>query len=107
MKTIKMILAWMLVFGMMFTCAFAEDISTPAESMEEAANQENADENPVVARLREHEIRLQDVISYAQSMYSEGLITSETDYASALDYLLIYNALPKVVVSELLEEIRA
>lgn len=101
MKTIKMILAWMLVFGMMFACAFAEDISTPAESMEEAANQENADENPVVARLCEHEIRLQDVISYAQSMYSEGLITSETDYASALDYLLIYNALPKVVVSEL------
>lgn len=118
MKTIKMMLAMLLAFAILFTCAFAEtatpvepaasaEPATPvepaesAEPAEEATASEPVDENPVVATLREYEIRLADVQSYAQQMYSEGLVTSATDYAAALDYLLIYNALPKVMVADL------
>ncbi|MBR3928062.1 MAG: peptidylprolyl isomerase [Clostridia bacterium] len=89
MKTMKMILAMLLSVCMLFSCAVSEEAETA----------ENP--NPVIARLREHEVYYQDVVSYAQQMYSEGLIASETDYASALDYLLIYNALPKVMVNDL------
>lgn len=101
MKTMKMIFVWILAVAMLFSCALAEDIATPAEPVEEATSMEGADENPVVARLRDHEVRLEEVMSYAQQMYSEGLIASQTDYASALDYLLIYNALPKIMVAEM------
>ena len=92
MKTLKMLLAMLLALCMLFASAYAET---------DATNEEPADANPVIARLREHEVRLQDVQSYAQQLYSEGLITSQTDYAAALDYLLIYNALPKVMVADL------
>ena len=106
MKTIKMTLAMLLAFAMLLSCAFAENATpvepaTSAEPVEEATQAEPVDENPVVARLREFEIRLADVESYAQQMYSEGLVTSATDYAAALDYLLIYNALPKVMVADI------
>ena len=121
MKTLKMLLAMLLAFAMLFTCAFAETDApeAPAETTEEVpaaepaedapegqpaeetAETEEADENPVIARLGEFEVRLADVQTYAQQMYSEGLISSATDYASALDYLLIYNALPKVMVADL------
>ncbi len=100
MKTIKMMLAMLLAFAMLLSCAFAET-ATPAEPAEEATQTEPVDENPVVATLGEFEIRLADVESYAQQMYSEGLVSSATDYAAALDYLLIYNALPKVMVADL------
>lgn len=101
MKTIRTVLLWMLLASLLLSCAFAEDISTPAEPYEEATASEPADTNPVIARLREFEVRYEDVVTYAQQMYSEGLIASASDYASALDYLLIYNALPKVMVSEI------
>lgn len=100
MKTMKTILAFLLAFGMIFTCAFAET-ATPVEPVSEATLTEPEDTNPVVARLRNHEVRLQDVMSYAEQMYAEGMNASATDYASALDYLLIYNALPKVMVEDL------
>ena len=101
MKNLGKILAFVLAALMLLSCAFAEDIATPAEPGFEATEAEPVDENPVIARLREHEVRYQDVVNYAQQMYSEGLISSSTDYASALDYLLIYNALPKVMVNDL------
>ncbi len=101
MKNIKRMLAFVLAAFMLLSCAFAEDTATPAEPAFEATETEPVDTNPVIARLREHEVRYQDVTNYAQQMYSEGLISSATDYASALDYLLIYNALPKVMVGEL------
>ncbi len=101
MKTIKKIFALVMAVCMLLSYAFAEDIATPAEPGFEATETEPVDTNPVVARLRDHEIRYQDVVNYAQQMYSEGLISSAADYASALDYLLIYNALPKVMVEDL------
>lgn len=100
MKTMIRMLALMLAF-MLLSLAFAEDIATPAEPGFEATETEPADANPVVARLKDREIRYEEVKSYAQQMYSEGLIASATDYASALDYLLIYNALPKVMVNDI------
>lgn len=101
MKTIKKIFALIMAVCMLLCAAFAEDIATPAEPGFEATETEPVDTNPVVARLREYEVRFEDVVNYAQQMYSEGLISSASDYASALDYLLIYNALPKVMVEDL------
>lgn len=101
MKTVKMILAMMMAVMMLMSAAFSEEIATPAQPGFEATETEPADENPVIARLREYEFRYNDVTNYAQQLYSEGLIGSAEDYASALDYLLIYNALPKVMVKEI------
>lgn len=98
----KKFLSMLLAFFML-TCAFslAEETSdVPAATAEEATIAEPAETNPVIATLRDYTVTLEDVTYYAQQLYSEGMIQSATDYAAALDYLLIYNALPTIIVEE-------
>lgn len=101
----KKLLAMLIALGMLISaCAVCEQTQAtaaePVQAQNEATVSEPADTNPVLARLREREIRLAEVQSYAQQLYAEGMIQSAADYAATLDYLLIYNALPRAIVAE-------
>ena len=97
----KKMLSMLLALAMLLAAfAFAETEDVPAATAGDANETETSDPNPVIATLRGYTVTKEDVVYYAQQLYSEGMIASATDYATALDYLLIYTALPSIIVEE-------
>jgi len=86
----KKIFCLMIAFMLLIFCAAAEEAAA-----------DTAEENVLVATLRDEKIYMSDVEAYAYQLYSSGLISSYTDYATALEYLLKYNALPAVMMKEM------
>ncbi len=89
MKKISRLLSVFLAVIMLCTLAsFAEKTTVAAD-------------DPVICTIGGSEVRLSDIQMYGYQLYMYGYLSSYTDYASALDYILMFVELPKLKVAEI------